>query len=93
MLLISKWYSELGISFAAKYYALAAAFIIINSPSSSVKPLLSQALITAAECDYSQGSWCGFLEITDFGLRAYNVFSTTKEKISVEDEYQRTLFH
>jgi hypothetical protein len=34
MLLISKWYLELGLSFAAKYYALAVAFITLHSPKS-----------------------------------------------------------
>ena len=49
MLLISQWYLKLGLSFAAKYYALAVAHIALQSPKSDVKPLLPRALIAAAE--------------------------------------------
>lgn len=93
MLLISKWYLELGLSFAAKYYALAVAFITLHSPKSDVKSLLSRALISAAECDYHQGSWCGFLELTDIGLRAHGLFSKDAGDLATHDELQRTLFH
>ncbi|MBE9594644.1 MAG: hypothetical protein IMF19_14325, partial [Proteobacteria bacterium] len=93
MLLISQWYLELGLSFAAKYYALAVAFITLHSPKSDVKSLLSRALISAAECDYHQGSWCGFLELTDIGLRAHGLFSKDAGDLATHDELQRTLFH
>ena len=93
MLFISRLYSELGLSFAAKYYALAAAFIALHSSKSDVKPFLSRALINAAECDYYQGSWCGFLELTDLGLRAHGFFSKDAGDLEAHDELQRTLFH
>ena len=93
MLLISQWYLELGLSFAAKYYALAVAFITLHSPKSDVKSLLSRALISAAECDYHQGSWCGFLDLTDIGLRAHGLFSKDAGDLATHDELQRTLFH
>lgn len=93
MLLISQWYLKLGLSFAAKYYALAVAHIALQSPKSDVKPLLPRALIAAAEYDYYQGYWCGFLELTDIGLKAHWAFSRDAGDLTVHDELQKTLFH
>lgn len=92
VLSISEMYKELGLSFAAKYYALAAAHVTVHSLKSDVKPLLPRALIAAAECDYYQGAWCGFLELTDIGLRTYAWFSKQANKEEI-DGYQRTVFH
>ena len=93
MLWISQCYLELGLSFAAKYYALAVAYIALQSPKSDVKSLLPRALIAATECDYHQGSWCGFLDLTDIGLRAHGLFSKDAGDLAVHDDFQRTLFH
>ncbi|MGC1121826.1 MAG: hypothetical protein WBA22_12100 [Candidatus Methanofastidiosia archaeon] len=93
MLMISQWYSELGLCLAAKYYALATAFIILHSSKSDVKYLLPKALIMAAECDYDQGSWAGFLELIDIGLRAHGFFSKHVDDINRDWDLQRTLFH
>ena len=93
MLLISKWYLELGLPFASKYYALAVAHIALQSPKSDVKSLLPRALIAAAEYDYYQGYWCGFLELTDIGLKAHWAFSRDAGDLTVHDELQKTLFH
>jgi hypothetical protein len=93
MLMISRWYLELGVCFAAKYYALAAAFITLHSSKSNIKYLLPKALIMAAECDYHQGSWTGFLELIDIGLRAHGLFSEHTADINRDEDLQRTLFH
>jgi len=92
ILLISRFYRELGLLYAAKYYALAAAHMAANSLRSDVKLLVPRALIAAAECDYSQGAWCGFLELTEIGLRTYALFTKHTDKAAA-DEFERTLFH
>ena len=93
MLLLSQWYLELKLSFAAKYYALAVAFITLHSSNSEVKSYLPKALIIAAECDYIQGSWCGFLDLTDIGLRTHGLFSKDLGETEVDEVLERTLFH
>jgi hypothetical protein len=90
MLLISEWYRELGLSFAAKYYALAAAHVSLHSKKPEVKKLVSRALLAAAECDYSQGAWYGFLELTDMWFRAYRYFSPDAK--GEGREFERILF-
>lgn len=93
MLRISLWYSELGLCFAAKYYALATAFIALYSSGSGVKYLVPKALIMAAECDYHQGSWASFLELIDIGLATHGFFSENEGDINRDEDLQRTLYH
>lgn len=93
MLLLSQWYLELKLSFAAKYYALAVAFITLHSSNSEVKSYLPRALINAAGCDYFQGSWHGFLDLTDIGLRTQGLFSNDLDEIEVDEVLEKTLFH
>jgi hypothetical protein len=90
MLLISDWYRELGLSFAAKYYALAAAYVSLNSKKPEVKKLVSGALLTAAECDYFQGAWYSFLELTDMWFRAYGYYSPDAK--GERREFEKILF-
>ncbi len=45
ILLISEWYKELNLIFAAKYYALAAAFISSNSSDPKIISYMPKALI------------------------------------------------
>lgn len=93
MLLISQWYRQLGLSFAAKYYALAAAFIALHADDAELKPLLPRALLYAANCDYYQGFWCGYLELADIGLKVHGHFSKEPGNLALHDELQTTLFH
>jgi hypothetical protein len=93
MLLISQWYLELGLSFAAKYYALAVVFIAFNSLREELKSFSSRALINAAECDYHQGCWCGFLELTEIGLNAHGLFAKDAGDFEKHHELQSTVFH
>lgn len=93
MLLISQSYEKLGLLFAAKYYALAAASIALMSPKPEAKSLVPKALIQAAECDYVQGSWCGYLDLAETGLKAYGIFSKVLTDSTDMDEFHRTIFH
>lgn len=93
MLLISQSYEKLGLSFAAKYYALAAASITLTSRDPDVTLLAPKALNLAAECDYIQGSWCGYLDLAETGLKAYGAFSKDSTNSTDMDEFHRVIFH
>lgn len=93
MLMISQWYLELGLSFAAKYYSLAAAFIALHADNANVKSLLPRALFKAASCDYYQGSWRGYLELTDIALKTHSYFSDDAGNLAIHEELQNMLFH
>lgn len=74
MLFISHCYAELGLQFAAKYYALAAAYVALKSNDPNVLALSAAGLAQAAECDYLEGAWCGFAELADIYLRSQAAF-------------------
>jgi hypothetical protein len=62
---LSHTYTEQGLFFAAKYYALAAAFIALQSRDAHLKPIVARSLASAASCDYAMGAWYGFLELAE----------------------------
>ncbi len=62
---LSGAYSEQGLWFAAKYYALAAAYSGINARDLRLKPISVRAIERAAACDYALGAWHGFLELAE----------------------------
>jgi len=90
---VASCYQELGLVFAAKYYALATAYIAIHSSDQSVQSLISKALNVAASCDYSIGAYCGFFDLTDASLVALNMYSTEVGVLDPESEIGRTLHH
>ncbi len=57
--------------FAAKYYALSAAYVALNADSLKIKPLIAPNLFRAGECDYLGGAWHGLLELCEVGARIY----------------------
>ncbi len=93
MMLMTRCYLSLGLVFAAKYYALAVAFIGFNNPQSEVKHFISVGLLRVALCDYMLGAACGFLNITQTGLRLHPVFSENAGDLSKSDELQSIVFH
>ncbi|MGB7923312.1 MAG: hypothetical protein WCF57_08710 [Pyrinomonadaceae bacterium] len=90
---ISKCYLELGLLFAAKYYALAVAFMALHNPDSRVKKLISKGLLNAALCDYMQGAWCGFLNITHSEILLHLGYSENAGDLNKSEELQSMLFH
>ncbi len=93
ILLISEWYKELNLAFAAKYYALAAAFISSNSSDPLILSYLPKALVQAAECDYLQGSWLGYLHLSDIGFSSHCTFSPDVGNLEKDKVFERFLFH
>lgn len=79
-LTISMWYREIGLNFAAKYYALAAAFIAVMAEDAEVRKRFPQALAMAAEADYQQGAWCGYLEMSAVAEQAAFIILPATER-------------
>ena len=90
---VSSCYQKLGLAFAAKYYALATAYIAIHNSDHKVHSLISNALNMAATNDYSIGAYCGFFDLTDVNLGALDFFSKNIDISDPENEFSRSLFH
>jgi hypothetical protein len=61
--------------FAAKYYALAAAYLAIRAKDPNVRQIVARSLELAASCDYAVGAWHGFLELAEVSLLCHWHFS------------------
>ena len=88
----SRCYQDIGLAFAAKYYALASAHICVMSSNEEVKQYIPRALVDAAACDYLQGAFCGFFDLSDIALRAFRVFANM-DSSDADNEINRTVFH
>ena len=84
-LFISQCYLQLGLSFAAKYYALAAGSFAWDSDRQDLKHQLPRALIQVAVCDYYQGSWMSFIEIMETALEAHLRFEEDAENLGIHE--------
>lgn len=92
-IMIATWYNELHLIYAAKYYYLAASFIILESNKSELNKYFSDSLIRLAEIDYINGNWCSYIDFTELGLIGYNIFSDQSVKDDGTDELSRTIYH
>ncbi|MCG8421337.1 MAG: hypothetical protein MJE77_25750 [Proteobacteria bacterium] len=72
---LSSHYSTLGLVYAAKYYALAAAWIVLQAGDDQAKRLVRPALIRAGECDYEAGAWLQALDFFSVAQLAEAAFS------------------
>ncbi|RJQ14878.1 hypothetical protein C4553_00255 [Candidatus Parcubacteria bacterium] len=93
MMIISETYFELGLLFAAKYYAMAVTFVASRSPDDKIKPFITRGLSQVAEIEYGNGEWGHFMEHADLSLRSLGVHSKTIEDPISEKIYEKTLFY
>ena len=63
LLLIAQWYKELGLVYASKQYALAAAYVASKSNDADVLARIPQALLAVSDAEYQGGNWLNFLII------------------------------
>ncbi|HEX2909850.1 MAG TPA: hypothetical protein VH186_03510 [Chloroflexia bacterium] len=92
MLFIADGYKELGLSFAGKYYALAVASLVWHSSNLEFKRYFPSALTLAATCDYSQGAWASYLDLTALSIKGILNFTDQVNNFQGEDELQNVLF-
>jgi hypothetical protein len=73
--LLAELYRRLNLHFAAKYYALAAAYLAYYSEVAEDQALVSDALLQAALSEYEQGAWASFLDLLAPMFMTHNAFS------------------
>ncbi len=93
ILLLSKWYTELGFALAGKYYALAGAFLAGTSSDLSLRRYVPPGIFMAADCDYILGAWCSYILLSRVGLAASLEYETEVDPTSVDSAINRTLYH
>jgi hypothetical protein len=80
IILIAEWYLELGLCYAAKYYAMAAFKMAFRNSDESTKKYLPRIALTLTSVEYLGGNWISFLERTEFYLRVYAMYENEPGK-------------
>lgn len=93
MLFLSRMYYELGLLFAAKYYAYAVAFIAINHSDSEVKRLAPRGLMRAATWDYVLGAFRNFLLTTKLEIPVHYSYAEDAGNFDDSSELQSITYH
>jgi hypothetical protein len=94
MLLLTKWYSELGLTYASKYYGMAVAYMAARGLDEETKAYLPRGLAQVASAEYEQGNWASFLERAEMVLRGMGTFSPNMdENKTTQEMFQKILFY
>jgi hypothetical protein len=88
MLFLSKAYMELGLFFAAKYYALAVASIGENNSQIEVKQYVPIGLMRAATWDYIIGAFYSFLNTSESEIRFHLLHARNAGDLTNNSELQ-----
>ena len=75
MELIGRIYAQLGMTYAAKQYALAAAFVALSSEDADLQDIIPQALIEAVSHCYKSGNWGDAIGMAHAAILAHHRFA------------------
>ena len=75
IILISQWYSQVGLQYAAKYYALAALRVAWTDPDSSLKKYLPEIGSALCSLEFGAGNWLTFVDRVSLFLRIYQQYN------------------
>ena len=92
MLLIADWYLELGLIYAAKYYGLAVAYMAARSRD-DLKSFLPRGLAMVARCEYGQGNWVGFLDMSELVFKTMTAFSPDLDDKTSKVTFDENVLH
>jgi hypothetical protein len=93
LLLLSNAYRQLGLLWAAKYYALGAAFLVSNADDDHLMPLFVSALHEAADCCYDAGEWVGFSDLMPLILSTHYEFVSDPDDWEEHEQMRATIYH
>lgn len=71
MLILSDCYRELGLAYAAKYYALSVAYLAVHEQKQHVNQLLPRAMFIAVDAEDSAGNGVGLINLLGLALGAH----------------------
>ena len=92
LLILARWYSNLGLNIAGKYHALAACYICTHNDNLDLKPLSVEAAIEASHCDYSIGASAGFFDLVHLAKHLHTVFDVPME-LEEESSLEAVILH
>ena len=93
MLLLSQLYADLKMMWAAKYYALAAGFLIHKHSGDNLKRLLPKAFIQLANVCYLGGEWLSFIDLLPLVGAAQYQFRSSPDDFERHGDFQSVIMH
>lgn len=93
LLLLSRAYRQLGLLWAAKYYALGAAFIVSKADDDHLMPLYVSALHEIVACCYDAGEWVAFSDLMPLVLLTHYEFVSDPDDWEEHEQLQATIYH
>ncbi|EDE7185587.1 hypothetical protein BXO55_02570 [Salmonella enterica subsp. enterica serovar Enteritidis] len=92
-LILSKIYLDMGLSYAAKYHAMSAIFVIDSTENDKISKLIEPALFQLGRCLYSSGDWIGYSEFFPFMLIAHYEQTLEPDNWQNHPDIQEAVFH
>lgn len=94
MLMLSALYVELGLPYAGKQYAMAAAYITLQTDRKELKRYAPRALMQTARCEYAQGAWCDFFGVTNASWLTYHLVpNQDHDQEIIDNDIDETCYH
>lgn len=93
MLLLSRLYADLKLTWAAKYYALGAGFLIHKHIGDKLKRLLPKAFIQLANVCYAGGEWLSFIDLLPLVGAAQYSFRSSPDDFERHADFQSVIMH
>jgi hypothetical protein len=93
ILLISRAYLELGMTIAAKYYAMAAILITTRATEEAIKLASPKAVHHLHNILYASGEWKTALHLTELSVMAQGVFKQDPYDLDLHSEFADLMFY
>lgn len=93
MLTLAHCYSQLGLSYAAAYYALGAVLITFRSDKDDLKSLFRRAAFHAADHFYRAGASITYLQTLTLAFHAHGAYAKDPGDVEQHDVLQRAEAH
>ena len=94
MMMLCTWYLDVGLTYAAKQYAMAAAYISMQSSKKEVKRYAPAAFMLIGRCDYAQGCWCDFIGSASAAMLSYNLVPNyDQDQETINSQLEEISYH
>lgn len=90
---IAQCYAELGMKYAAKYYALSSFILAFRSNQEDLNSLISKCVFQTAEVTYGAGDWFSYFSIMRLGLFTHHQFDDNSLDLIEHDSLQRAIYY
>lgn len=89
LIFLSKWYAELKLAYAAKYFSMAAFLMAFHDEDKELGHFLPKIAQQLSSSEYLAGNWLSFLETSRLFLMAYRAFDKAPQDNFMLDDVSK----